>query len=463
MSSHGMIFRPYAYQRRAIDFVKAHPYCALFLDMGLGKTVSTLTAFRELMDDCEVSTMLVVAPKKVAEATWADECAKWEHLRGLRVSVILGTSAKRRAAMRARADVYVTSRDLMGWLVAELGGAWPYDMLVLDELTSFKNPKAGRFRAVRLVRPKCKRVVGLTGTPTPNGLKDLWAQIYCLDMGARLGRSVTSFRGRWFNSYGRNGITYRLDAKKGAEEEITGLIGDITLAMRAEDYLELPPLMERDVVVSFSDATAKRYEAFERERVMELADVVADASRQVVAGSAAALMSKLQQFAGGAVYDTDGNAVTVHEEKLDALDELMERAAGEHVLIFYQFKHEVARIAARLKGLRVRKYEGADDLRAWNAGEVDVMLAHPASTAYGLNMQAGGNVIIWYGTGFNADLYTQAVARLYRQGQQKPVRVFRLLVRGTVDEDAARAVARKLNAQDAVIQALEERLKKYTV
>lgn len=455
------VFKPYAYQRRAIDFIKETPYCALFLDMGLGKTVSTLTAFAELLDDCEVATMLVVAPKKVAEATWGDECAKWAHLQGLRVSVILGTEKQRMAAMKRPAEVYVTSRDLIAWLVARLGGAWPYDLLVLDELTSFKSNKAERFRAVRMVRPKCRRVVGLTGTPTPNGLKDLWAQVYCLDMGERLGRTVTGFRGRWFNSYGKGGITYRLDPKKGAEGEILARIADITLTMQAKDYLDLPPLIEQDVVVDLSPVARKRYDTFERERVMEFRREMEGKPQQVVAGSAAALMSKLMQFAAGAVYDEAGEAVEVHAEKLERLAELIEEAAGEHVLLFYQFKHDVPRIMEKLKGLRVRKYEGADDLRAWNAGEVDVMLAHPASTAYGLNLQAGGHVIVWFGTGFNAELYTQAVARLYRQGQRNTTRVFRLVVRGTVDEDAARAVKNKLDRQTAVLTALKERMDKY--
>ena len=454
------VFKPYAYQRRAIDFIKETPYCALFLDMGLGKTVSTLTAFAELLDDCEVATMLVVAPKKVAESTWGDECAKWAHLQGLRVSVILGTEKQRMAAMKRPAEVYVTSRDLIAWMVARLGGAWPYDLLVLDELTSFKSNKAERFRAVRMVRPKCRRVVGLTGTPTPNGLKDLWAQVYCLDMGARLGRTVTGFLSRWF-SYGKGGITYRLDPKKGAEGEILARIADITLTMQAKDYLELPPLVDQDVVVDLSAASRKRYDAFERERVMEFRREVEGKPQQVVAGSAAALMSKLMQFAAGSIYDEAGEAVEVHTEKLERLAELIEEAAGEHVLLFYQFKHDVPRIMAKLKGLRVRKYEGADDLRAWNAGEVDVMLAHPASMAYGLNMQAGGHVIIWFGTGFNAELYTQAVARLYRQGQRHATRVFRLVVRGTVDEDAARAVKNKLDNQMAVLTALKERMVKY--
>lgn len=455
------VFKPYAYQRRAIDFIKETPYCALFLDMGLGKTVSTLTAFAELLDDCEVATMLVVAPKKVAEATWGDECAKWAHLQGLRVSVILGTEKQRLSAMKRPAEVYVTSRDLIAWLVARLGGAWPYDLLVLDELTSFKSNKAERFRAVRMVRPKCRRVVGLTGTPTPNGLKDLWAQVYCLDMGERLGRTVTGFRGRWFNSYGKGGITYRLDPKKGAEGEILARIADITLTMQAKDYLDLPPLIEQDVVVDLSPVARKRYDTFERERVMEFRREMEGKPKQVVAGSAAALMSKLMQFAAGAVYDEAGEAVEVHAEKLERLAELIEEAAGEHVLMFYQFKHDVPRIMAKLKGLRVRKYEGADDLRAWNAGDVDVMLAHPASTAYGLNMQAGGHVIVWFGTGFNAELYTQAVARLYRQGQRNTTRVFRLVVRGTVDEDAARAVKNKLDSQTAVLTALKERMERY--
>lgn len=455
------VFKPYTYQRRAIDFIKETPYCALFLDMGLGKTVSTLTAFAELLDDCEVATMLVVAPKKVAEATWGDECAKWAHLQGLRVSVILGTEKQRLAAMKRPAEVYVTSRDLIAWLVARLGGAWPYDLLVLDELTSFKSNKAERFRAVRMVRPKCRRVVGLTGTPTPNGLKDLWAQVYCLDMGERLGRTVTGFRGRWFNSYGKGGIAYRLDLKKGAEGEILARIADITLTMQAKDYLDLPPLIEQDVVVDLSPVARKRYDTFERERVMEFRREMEGKPQQVVAGSAAALMSKLMQFAAGAVYDEAGEAVEVHAEKLERLAELIEEAAGEHVLMFYQFKHDVPRIMAKLKGLRVRKYEGADDLRAWNAGDVDVMLAHPASTAYGLNMQAGGHVIVWFGTGFNAELYTQAVARLYRQGQRHTTRVFRLVVRGTVDEDASRAVKNKLDSQTAVLTALKERMERY--
>ena len=455
------VFKPYAYQRRAIDFIKETPYCALFLDMGLGKTVSTLTAFAELLDDCEVATMLVVAPKKVAEATWGDECAKWAHLQGLRVSVILGTEKQRLAAVKRPAEVYVTSRDLIAWLVARLGGAWPYDLLVLDELTSFKSNKAERFRAVRMVRPKCRRVVGLTGTPTPNGLKDLWAQVYCLDMGERLGRTVTGFRGRWFNSYGKGGITYRLDPKKGAEGEILARIADITLTMQAKDYLDLPPLIEQDVVVDLSPVARKRYDTFERERVMEFRREMEGKPQQVVAGSAAALMSKLMQFAAGAVYDEAGEAVEVHADKLERLAELIEEAAGEHVLMFYQFKHDVPRIMAKLKGLRVRKYEGADDLRAWNAGDVDVMLAHPASTAYGLNMQAGGHVIVWFGTGFNAELYTQAVARLYRQGQRHTTRVFRLVVRGTVDEDASRAVKNKLDSQTAVLTALKERMERY--
>lgn len=455
------VFKPYAYQRRAINFIKETPHCALFLDMGLGKTVSTLTAFAELLDDCEVATMLVVAPKKVAESTWGDECAKWAHLQGLRVSVILGTEKQRLAAMKRPAEVYVTSRDLIAWLVARMGGAWPYDLLVLDELTSFKSNKAERFRAVRMVRPKCRRVVGLTGTPTPNGLKDLWAQMYCLDMGERLGRTVTGFRGRWFNSYGKGGITYRLDPKKGAEGEILARIADITLTMQAKDYLDLPPLIEQDVVVDLSPTMRKRYDTFERERVMEFRREMEGKPQQVVAGSAAALMSKLMQFAAGAVYDEAGEAVEVHAEKLERLAELIEEAAGEHVLLFYQFKHDVPRIMAKLKGLRVRKYEGADDLRAWNAGDIDVMLAHPASTAYGLNMQMGGHVIVWFGTGFNAELYTQAVARLYRQGQRHTTRVFRLVVRGTVDEDAARAVKNKLDSQTAVLTALKDRKEKY--
>lgn len=435
--------------------------------MGLGKTVSTLTAISRMIDYCEVSKVLVVAPKKVAESTWSQECQKWNHLKHLRVSVILGTAKQRIAAMTKDADIYVTGRDNFCWIVETLSNRWPYDMVVLDELTSFKTTKSQRFKAFKAVRPKMERVVGLTGTPTPNGLKDLWGQMYCIDLGKRLGRTKGGYLQTYFDTYTRNNIMMKCDLKKGAEEAIYGHIRDIALTMTAEDYLTLPPLIETTRRVTLSNKMRSLYEGFERENILEFAERTEDQTNQaIIASSAAALMNKLMQFANGAIYaDEERNVKEIHEEKMDALMELIEeaQAGGESVLVFYQFQHDYQRAMQRqeLKGLSVRKYEGDQDLVDWNNHKIDVLFTHAASTAYGLNLQHGGNVIVWYGTGFNAELYLQGNARLHRQGQTSPTRVYRLVVEGTVDEDAALAVANKVENQKAMLDALKVRMEKY--
>lgn len=455
-----MIFRPYEYQKTGIRWVLEHPYCALFLDMGLGKSVITLTAISRLIDEAEIDSALIVAPKKVAESTWKAEAEKWEHTRHLRVSVVLGSARKREAALTEKADVYVTSRDNFVWLVDRYKGKLPFGMVVLDELTSFKSSASQRFKAMRLVRPSLGRVVGLTGTPAPNGLLDLWAQLYCLDLGERLGKSKTRYRQTYFNEQQWNHIVIRAWPKKGSEEAIRSKIADLCLSMQAKDYLELPALMEHTEYVDFSPAVERRYEAFEKEQVLDFAEAHKGEPEQVIASSAAALMNKLCQFTGGAVYDDEHNVHEEHTEKMERLTELVEAAQGG-VLVFYQFRHEISRITAALKGCRVRLYEGDKDLRDWNAGEIDVLLAHPASTAFGLNMQEGGHYIVWYGTGWNLELYQQANARLHRQGQRYPVQVYRLVCRGTVDEKQVRAMNGKKNVQQSLLDGLKELMTKY--
>ena len=449
-----MKWTPYAYQEAAMRWIKEHPRCGLFLDMGLGKTVCTLTALQDLMDDCEVGRVLVVAPKKVAETTWTSEAGKWEHLRGLRVSRVLGTEKQRSLALQEKADVYVTGRDNFVWLVGKYGGMIPFDVLVIDELTSFKSSKSERFKAMRMAVPAVRRVIGLTGTPAPNGLIDLWAQVYCLDMGERLGKSVTRYRETYFETHRWNNIVVRCDAKKGAEAAIRGKIADICLSMQAADYLQLPDLLTHVVEVPMSPPVMARYKQFERDRVLEFAEEHKGEPSGVLANSAAGLMSKLSQYANGAVYDEERNVHEVHGEKLERLAELVEGAHGS-VLVFYQFVHDVPRIISKLKGLRVEKYQGEAQLEAWNRGEIDVLLAHPASTAYGLNMQQGGHYIVWFGVGWNLEHYQQANARLHRQGQRHPVTVYKLVCPGTVDERANAALESKKGVQQGLLDGLK--------
>ena len=450
-----MRFEPYKYQERAIDWVTGHPRCCLFLDMGLGKSVCTLTAVSRLLDWCEVEKVLVVAPKKVAETTWTDEAEKWDHLRHLRVVKVVGTERQRVAALGEDADVYVIGRDSFVWLVAHYEGRLPFDMAVIDELTSFKSPKSRRFKAMKAVSPLFRRVVGLTGTPAPNGLIDLWAQLYCVDLGERLGRFVTRYREAYFTEHRWNNIVVRCSPKKGAEEAIRAKLADICLTMQAKDYLELPPLITHDVRIHLSPSVSEGYRQFERDRVMEFAEEHSGQPQHLIAQSAAGLMNKLSQYAAGAVYDDDKNPVLIHDEKLDRLVELIEQA-NSPVLVFYQYRHDIPRILDRLKGCKAEEYKTPDQLRRWNDGDIDVLLAHPASTAFGLNMQHGGHYIVWYGTGWNLELYQQANARLHRQGQTKPVIVYRLVCAGTVDERALKAIDSKAGVQQSLIAGLKE-------
>ena len=456
-----MIYKPYDYQRTAMQWIVDKPKCGLFLDMGLGKTVSTLTAIQQLIDDCEVSRVLVVAPKKVAETTWSTEAQIWEHLHDLKVVKVLGTEKQRCLALSQKADVYVTGRDNFVWLVGKYGGRLPFDTLVIDELTSFKSAKSERFKAMRIALPSVHRVIGLTGTPAPNGLIDLWAQMYCLDQGERLGRSVTKYREAYFETHRWNNIVVRCDVKKGCEEIIRNKIADICLSMQAKDYLQLPDLITHTAIVELTPKVREAYERFEREKVLEFKTEHGQEPANVLAQSAAGLMNKLAQFANGAVYDDSMQVHEVHSEKLDRLAEIVEAANGNSVLVFYQYKHDVTRIAAKLKGYRVRAYQGEKDLNDWNAGQIDVLLAHPASTAYGLNMQQGGHYIVWFGTGWNLEHYQQANARLHRQGQQHPVQVYKLICAGTVDEKASAALEGKKGVQQSLLDSLNYLLRKY--
>lgn len=458
-----MIYKPYEYQQTAMQWIIDNPRCGLFLDMGLGKTVSTLTAIQQLMDDCEVSRTLVVAPKKVAETTWTTEAEKWEHLKALKVVKVMGTEKQRKLALATKADVYVIGRDSFVWLVGIFGGVLPFDVLVIDELTSFKSSKSNRFKAMRMATPTVKRVIGLTGTPAPNGLIDLWAQMYCIDMGERLGRSVTKYRETYFETHKWNNIVVRCDVKKGCDDIIRRKIADICLSMQAKDYLQLPDLLTHTVKVYLSPSVMAAYSKFEKEKVLQFRDEHAGEPANVLAQSAAGLMNKLSQFANGSIYDEEKNVHHIHDEKLDRLAEIIEAANGNSVLVFYQYKHDVDSIVRKLKEYAVRVYKDESDLKEWNEGHIDVLLAHPASTAFGLNMQQGGHYIVWYGTGWNLELFQQANARLHRQGQQYPVQVYKLVCANTVDERADAALDNKKGVQQSLLDSLNYLIRKHSL
>lgn len=456
-----MKFKAHGYQSRAIGWVETHPRCLLFLDMGLGKSVVTLTAVMRLILHGEVERVLVVAPKKVAESTWSTEAEKWDHLSGLRVRVVAGTPKRRREELEKEGDVWVTGRDSVVWLEEEMRRMKRgFDMVVIDELTSFKNHRSLRFKAMRRLLPSAQRVVGLTGTPTPNGLGDLWGQVYCIDGGERLGRFVTHYRKRWFNCVEHNNIIIRMTPKAGAEEEIMELISDIALTMCAEDWLRLPAMLEEDVPVALPESVARGYRKFERDKVAEVLREAGGDVRAVTAASAAALTGKLAQYANGAIYTDDGSVAKIHDEKLQALGEILE-ADESPLLCFYQYTHDLDRIMSRFAALNPRHYQGALDLEDWNAGKIRLLLAHPASTAFGLNMQAGGHRIVWFSTGWNLELYQQANARLHRQGQQRPVTVQRLIARGTVDERMAEALSNKGISQTELLIRLKSKMEEY--
>lgn len=454
-----MRFVPHNYQRVAIERLVSSPRLALFQDMGLGKTVEVLTAIQTLRMRWRVSRVLVVAPKKVAEATWSNEAAQWDHLSDMQIVPVLGTLTKRIMALNTPADLYVINRENIPWLVDYYRNEWPFDGVVLDESSSFKNPQSKRFKALKKVLDRIQWLVLLTGTPAPNGLEDLWAQIYLLDQGQRLGRTISSFRDAFFTqdkSYpGQQYRTYT--PQPGADKRIEDAIADICVSMKAEDYLELPEYIE-DVVPVELDAPAKKaYKKLEREMLLEIDGAT------ITAGTAAVLNGKLLQLCSGAVYDTNGQAQEVHGCKVEAFLEVVEQLNGQHALVFYWYKHEVDRLldalARQFPSLRVRVYLGDEDAAAWNAGEVDILLAHPASCGYGLNLQKGGHHMVWFGfPNWALEIYQQACKRLHRQGQQFPVVSHLMVVQGGMDQAVVAALQEKGDAQEALMQALKAKI-----
>lgn len=442
-----MKFLPHDYQKYAIEYIKSHPITALFLDMGLGKTVTTLTAIRDLMYDAfEVKRVLVVAPLRVARDTWPDELRKWDHLKDLTCSVVVGSVAERRRALQKKADIYIVNRENLVWLYEHC--KMPFDMVVLDELSSFKNPQAKRFRAIKALRPNVKRIVGLTGTPSGNGLMDLWAEFRILDMGERLGRYISQYRNLYFKPDKRNGmVVYSYKPLPGAEEAIYHQIADITVSMKATDYLEMPELVSVVKEVSLSEKEKKRYDELKKSLVLELP------GGEVTAANAASLTLKLSQMANGAIYTDGKDVAAIHDRKLDALEDLVESANGKPVLVAYCFKHDKDRIRKRMEA---RELKEPQDFTDWNAGKIPVALIHPASAGHGLNLQQGGSILIWFGLTWSLELYQQTNARLWRQGQaNKTVIIQHIVARDTIDERILNVLEHKDGTQAALIEAVK--------
>lgn len=452
-----MIFSPHQYQQFCINQVIEKKAVGLFLDMGLGKTIITLSAINDLKyGRFEVRKALVIAPKKVAEATWQREAAKWDSVKHLRFSTVLGSEAKRIRQLNTPADVYIINRENVVWLVDHYKNDWPFDMVIIDESSSFKSHKAKRFKALAAIRNHISRIVELTGTPSPNGLNDLWAQVYLLDQGERLGKYYTGFRNRYFEPGKRSrDVIYSYDPKDGAESAVMAKISDICISLKAEDYLQLPDVVYDDVPIVLDSKAARAYEELERKMILEL-----DNQEVIDVTSAAALSNKLQQLANGAVYDSDKNWHEIHDCKIEAFKELIEQLSGKSALVFYNFKHDLIRIEAALakSKLRVRRFEGPQEEADWNAGKIDILLAHPASTAYGLNLQEGGNHVVWFGLNWSLELYQQANKRLHRQGQKQKVIIHHLICEGTRDDDLLDALAEKDKAQEYVLQSLKARI-----
>ena len=446
-----MRYKPHNYQVYATHFIEDHREAAVLLDMGVGKTIITLTAIDALVRDLfDVSRVLVIAPLRVARDTWPAELRKWEHLKGLTYSVAVGTEEERRAALRERAVIHIINRENVDWLVNKSGIPFDYDMVVIDELSSFKSHQTKRFRALMKVRPKVKRIVGLTGTPSSNGLMDLWAEFRLLDMGKRLGRFIGQYRETYFNPDKRNQhMIFSYTPKAGAEEEIYRQISDITISMKAGDFLEMPERIESEVVVALSEKERARYERMKTEMVLELGGTEIDAV------SAAALSNKLLQMANGAVYDEDGNSNTLHSRKLDALEDIIEAANGKPLLVAYWYKHDRERIMARFDA---RDIKTSADISDWNAGKIPVALIHPASAGHGLNLQEGGSALVWFGLTWSLELYQQTNARLWRQGQKSTVVIQHIIAKDTIDERVLATLAKKDKTQAALIEAVKAEL-----
>lgn len=442
-----MKFLPHDYQKYAIEYIKSHPITALFLDMGLGKTVTTLTAIRDLMyDTFKVRRVLVVAPLRVARDTWPEEIRKWDHLKDLTYSVVVGIVAERRRALQKEADIYIVNRENLAWLYQN--SRLDFDMVVLDELSSFKNAKSKRFKAMKAMRPEVKRIVGLTGTPSGNGLMDLWAEFRLLDMDERLGQYISQYRSLYFKPDKRNGmVVFSYKPLPGAEEVIYHQIADITVSMKANDYLEMPELVSVAKEVTLSEKEKKRYDELKKSLVLELP------GGEVTAANAASLTMKLSQMANGAIYTDDKNVVGIHNRKLDALEDLVESANGQPVLVAYWFKHDKDRIQKRMEA---RELKEPQDFADWNAGKISVALIHPASAGHGLNLQQGGSILIWFGLTWSLELYQQTNARLWRQGQQsRTVIIQHIVAKGTIDERILKVLEHKDGTQAALIDAVK--------
>lgn len=452
-----MQFNPHQYQSYAVDRIMDTEAVGLFLEMGLGKTVITLTAIEKLLfDSFEATKVLVIAPLRVAEDTWIRESSKWDHTKHLRISKVLGDAKKRIAALKAEADIYVINRENVEWLVTQLGNKWDFDTVVIDELSSFKSSSAKRFRALRRVRPLMKRVIGLTGTPAPNGLLDLWAQVYLLDRGERLGTTIGGYRDRYFLAGAKEGhVVYEWKQKKESEQNIHEKISDICVSMKAKDWLDLPERIDRVVPIRLSETAKAQYKQLERDLLLPM--VGAD----IVANGAAVLSNKLLQMANGAVYDEDRGVREIHDAKLDGLEDVIESANGRPVLVFYAYQHDLSRIKKRFP--QVQGLKTSEDIAKWNAGEIQLLAVHPKSAGHGLNLQDGGNIAVWFGLTWSLEEYEQARARLDRQGQTRAVIIHHLIAEGTIDEDVMLALENKAAGQDALMAAVKARIERVAI
>jgi SNF2 family DNA or RNA helicase len=450
------------YQVGTIQHILSKPAAGVFLDMGLGKTVSTLTAIKRLMyEELEIDAVLVIAPKRVAESVWSAEVEKWNHLQGLKLSKVIGSEKQRKEAIRQKADVYLLGRDNVAWFVSTYQSTkvLGYNvMLVIDESSSFKNPKSQRFKALKMLQPSFDRVVILTGTPAPNGLIDLWSQVWLLDRGERLGKTISNYRDNYFNKGKTNGhIVFNYVPKLEGDQEIHDKIKDICISMKAEDYLDMPAAIFNDIIIDLAPATLKKYKDFERDKVLELLE-----AEEITAMNAAGLSNKLLQFAGGAVYDEDKNWHEIHTQKLDAAEEVIEAANGKPVLLFYTYKHELERLLIRFKKYLPVKLTTDQDIKDWNLGKISILLMHPASGGHGLNLQAGGHLALWYSCNWSLELYQQANARLARQGQEQRVTINRIIAKGTEDESVIKALDSKASTQESLMQAVKAKIEKYS-
>lgn len=447
-----MKYNPHSYQEYAVKFIESHPISALFLDMGLGKTSITLTAVNELLfDSFEVRKVLVIAPLRVARNTWCDEIKKWDHLSNIKYSIVVGTEKERISALNEKADIYIINRENVDWLVNKSGYKFDFDMIVIDELSSFKNHQSKRFKSLMKIRPKVKRIVGLTGTPSSNGLMDLFAEFKVLDLGERLGYFIGQYRNTYFKPDKTNGaIVYSYKPLPNAEDSIYEKISDITVSMKASEYLKMPELVISNYKVEMSDNEKKQYDEMKKNLICEIKD------GEITVSNAGSLSNKLSQFANGAVYDDEQNIVEIHSRKLDALEDIIESMNGKPLLVAYWYKHDLQRIKKRFD---VREIKTGKDIADWNKGKIPIALIHPASAGHGLNLQQGGSTLVWFGLTWSLELYQQTNGRLYRQGQKNTVVIQHIVTKGSIDEQILKALERKNKTQQDLIETVKANLK----